>query len=154
LTEKESGAIRPVLFGGIFFFVAGAAFCYYVVFPRTIEFLVWFDVNLGFKPSYTPTEYYGMLTTFMLIFGACFELPLVSAIFARLGLLKPQWLLIFWRYIIVGCFVAGAFLSPGADPISMLIMSFSLVFLYGLSILLAIICYRKHQQAKAEQSSS
>ncbi len=148
LTPKEAGAIRPVLFGGIFFFVGGAAFCYFLVFPRTIEFLVWFDVNLGFKPSYVPTDYFGMLTTFMLIFGATFEIPLVSAIFARLGMLKPQWTLVFWRYIIVGCFVAGSILSPGADPISMIIMSLSLVFLYGLSIVMAKICYRKHQQAK------
>jgi len=60
LTEKEAGAIRPVLIGGIFFFVGGASFCYFIVFPRTIEFLVWFDVNLGFRPSYTPAEYIGM----------------------------------------------------------------------------------------------
>jgi sec-independent protein translocase protein TatC len=153
LTSKEAGAIRPVLLGGILFFVGGASFCYFIVFPRTIEFLVWFDVNLGFKPSYTPAEYFGMLTTFMLIFGATFELPLVSAIFARLGMLKPQWLLVFWRYIIVGCFVAGSILSPGADPISMIIMSLSLVFLYGMSIVLAKICYRKHQQAKSEQTN-
>lgn len=153
LTKKEAGVIRPVLIGGVFFFVGGALFCYYIVFPRTIEFLVWFDVNLGFKPSYVPTDYFGMLTTFMLIFGATFELPLVSAIFARLGLLKPQWLLIFWRYIIVGCFIGGAILSPGTDPISMLIMSFSMVFLYGLSIVLALICYRKHQQAKTVADS-
>jgi sec-independent protein translocase protein TatC len=36
MTKKEAGAIRPVLIGGIFFFVGGALFCYYIVFPRTI----------------------------------------------------------------------------------------------------------------------
>lgn len=148
LTEKEAGAIRPVLIGGIFFFAAGASLCYFVVFPLTLEFLVWFDVHLGYKPSYVPTEYFGLLITFMLIFGSVFEIPLVVAIFARLGLLKPRWLTVFWRYVVVGCFVVGALLSPGSDPISMLIMSGSLLFLYMLSIAMAKICYAKREKAR------
>ena len=154
LTKKEAGAIRPVLLGGIFAFIAGAAFCYYVVFPITLGFVVWFDITLGFKPSYTPTEYFGLLITFMLIFGAVFEIPLVSAVFARLGLLKPVWLTVFWRYVVVGCFIAGALFSPGGEPISMIIMSLSLLVLYAMSIVLAKICYAKRQKAIAEDADS
>jgi len=153
LTPREAGAIRPVLLGGIFFFIGGAAFCYTVVFPLTLQFLVWFDVHLGYRPSYIPTDYFGLLITFMLIFGAVFEIPLVSAVFARLGLLRPEWLTKFWRYTVVGCFVLGALLSPGSDPISMIIMSTSLLVLYAMSIVLARICYAKRQQAKADDTS-
>jgi sec-independent protein translocase protein TatC len=123
--------------------LAGAVFCYWVVFPFTLEFTVWLAVYLKVRPSYTPEHYMDLLVTFMLIFGLTFELPLVAAALARLRLLRPTWLLKPWRYIIVGCFVLGAALSPGTDPISMLILSGALLFLYVLSIILAVLAYPK-----------
>ena len=149
LKPNEIRAIRPVLMGGVGFFVVGAAFCYYLVFPYTLQFLVWFDINLGFQPSYVPQEYINLLITFMLIFGALFELPLVAAVLARLGLLKPEWLTHYWRFIILVCFILGAICSPGQDPISMLIMSGCLVFLYALSVAMAWFFYRRRKSAEA-----
>lgn len=141
LKGHELRAIRPVLIGGVLCFLAGAAFCYYIVFPITLEFLVWLDVSLGYQPSYVPDEYIGLLLTFMMIFGGAFELPLVAAVLARLRLLKPVWLTRYWRYVLLGCFVAGSLLSPGSEIFSMLLLSGALVFLYLASILLAWLCY-------------
>jgi sec-independent protein translocase protein TatC len=145
LKPHEARAVRPVLIGGIFCFLAGAAFCYYLVFPLTLEFLVWLDVKLGYQPSYTPDQYIGMLLTFMLIFGAVFEMPLVAAVLARLRLLKPVWLTRHWRYVILVCFGLGSVLSPGSEVFSMLLLSGALVVLYVASVALAWLCYPKEQ---------
>ena len=143
LKETEKRAIRPVLTAGVGFFLIGASICYFWVFPVTIEWLVWFDLSLGIRPSYTPEEFMDMLLTFMLIFGACFEIPRIVAIFSKLGLIKPEWLTLYWRAIILSCFVAGAILSPGSDVYSMLMMSGCLIFLYLFSVLMARIFYTK-----------
>lgn len=134
LRPREIRAIRPVLVFGVFFFLGGAAFCYYLVFPYTMEFVVWLDVYLGVVPSYTPDSYLDLLLVFMLIFGALFEIPLVVAILAKLGILKPAWLARYWRVISLACFLAGSLASPGTDIMSMLLMSGALVVLYAISI--------------------
>jgi len=141
LKAHEARVVRPVLVVGILFFVAGALFCYYAVFPFTIEFVVWLDVYLGYRPSYTPEEYIGLLVTFMMIFGATFEVPLVAGVLARLGVLKPEWLTRYWRYVVLASFFLGALASPGTDIMSMLIMSGTLVILYLLSVILAWFLY-------------
>jgi sec-independent protein translocase protein TatC len=82
-----------------------------------------------------------MLITFMLIFGLVFEMPLVASVLAMLGLLKPEMLTRFWRHVILVCFVLGAVLSPGGEPMSMIMMSGSMVFLYAISILLTKMLY-------------
>lgn len=143
LRPNEKRAIRPVLAGGVLFFVAGAAFCYYVVFPFSIQFMVWLDVHLGFQPSYTPEDYIGLLITFMLLFGAVFEIPLVVAALARLGIVSTGFLLHYWRAVVLICFVLGALLSPGSDIMSMVLMSGTLLVLYLLSLGMAWFCYKQ-----------
>lgn len=142
LRLKERRAIRPVLMGGLLFFAAGAGFCYYAVFPITLDFLVWLDLRMLVKPYYTVYDYLSMLITFMLIFGLVFEMPLVASVLAMLGILSPAMLTRFWRHVILVCFVMGAVLSPGGEPMSMIMMSGSMVFLYLLSIVLTKMLYR------------
>jgi len=143
LSDRERRAIRPVLVGGVLCFLTGAALCYYLVFPITLQFLVWFELDLGVKPRYTPKDYMDLLVTFMLIFGALFEIPVVAAVLAKLGLVSPGMLTRYWRFIILFCFICGALFSPGSDPMSMMIMSGTLIFLYLVSLALTVVCYPK-----------
>ncbi len=145
LKKSERRAIQPLLLGGLMFFVGGASFCYYLVFPLTLNFLVWLDVSMGFAPQYTPNHYIGLLVTFMLIFGLVFELPLVASILALLRILSPEFLTRYWRYVILACFLLGSILSPGGDPMSMLMMSGSMVVLYVVSIFLVKMLYPKEE---------
>ncbi|MBE7467054.1 MAG: twin-arginine translocase subunit TatC [Planctomycetes bacterium] len=143
LRQNERAAIRPVFAAGVIFFLLGSSFCYYIIFPITIQFLVWFDIYLGFKPSYVPETYMGLLLTFMILFGAMFEIPLVAAVLARLKLLHSSTLLRYWRYVVLTSFIFGSILSPGSEVISMLLMSGTLLFLYAISIVLTMILYPK-----------
>lgn len=142
LKPREKAAIRPVLIGGIFFFGLGAAACYYIIFPLSMSFFVWLDLDMGYLPNYTPDTYINLLITFMLITGLIFEIPMVVAVLAKLGIVSTGMLLHYWRMIVLVCFILGAFISPGNDIISMLTMSGALLFLYVVSLLMAWICYR------------
>lgn len=143
LKPREKAAIRPVLVGGIVFFVMGAAACYYLIFPLSMDFFVWLDLDMGFLPSYTPDTYVNLLITFMLITGAIFEIPMVVAVLAKLGIVSPGMLIHYWRMIVLVCFILGAIISPGNDIISMLTMSGALLFLYVVSLIMALICYKQ-----------
>jgi sec-independent protein translocase protein TatC len=66
-------------------------------------------------------------------------------VLARMRLLRPVWLIRYWRYVLLACFILGGVLSPGSDPVSMLILSGTLLGLYGLSILLTRLAYPKDE---------
>jgi sec-independent protein translocase protein TatC len=152
LRDREKRAIRPVFLLGILCFVAGAAFCYTFVAPSTFEFFVWLDLTVSTKPSYTLQKMLDLLVTFMIIFGASFEIPLVTAILSRLGLLRPEWLTKYWRGVILGCFVLGAIISPAADLFSFLMMAGTLVVLYGVSVVLSYLLYPKDKALKDKEN--
>jgi sec-independent protein translocase protein TatC len=143
LRPQERWAIRPVLLGGLCCFLGGAAFCWFCVLPFTLRFCAWFSLTLGVLPWYTLDDYVLLLLTMLVIFGLVFEAPVVAAVLARLGLLKPRLFAAYWRPTVLGCFILGALLSPGQDPLSMLILSGALLVLWGLSWILTVVFSRR-----------
>jgi sec-independent protein translocase protein TatC len=107
-----------------------------------MSFFVWLDLDMGFLPSYTPEGYINLLITFMLITGAIFEIPMVVAVLAKLGIVSSGMLTHYWRMIVLFCFILGSLISPGNDIISMVAMSGALLFLYVVSVILAWLCYK------------
>jgi sec-independent protein translocase protein TatC len=150
LYPRERKAIMPILTVGVLFFLAGAAFAYFLVFPLTLEFFVRLDLDLEFLPQYVVADYFSFLLLMMVCFGAAFELPLVIAALAKLGLVSPKFLTAQWRYCVMAAFVLGAVLTPGPDMLSMLLMSAALLLLYVLSIGAAWLFYPKGKDAVAD----
>ncbi len=150
LRHKERRAIQPVLFGGIFFFLMGVALTYYILFPVTLNFVVWLDVQplIRVRPSYTVEDYLSLLLNMMWITGLVCEIPLVIAVLAKLGIVKPIYLTKYWRMCVVMSFVFGAIFSPGTDVLSMLVFSALLLSLYLMSVFMAWFFYPK-QKAQA-----
>ena len=143
LREKEKRAIKPVLYGGIFFFLAGCALAYFVLFPAAIRFFSAFNVDLQVTSWWTMDKYSSFLLNMMAVCGVVCETPLVVAGLAKLGILKPGHLTQYWRGCVFGAFVLGACFSPGADIMSMLLFSGLLVSLYLVSIVMAHVFYPK-----------
>lgn len=143
LREKERRAIKPVLFGGIFFFLLGAGIAYAVLFPVAIRFF--FGLNVGLDVTSIPTveKYCGLLLNMMAISGLICEAPLVVAAFAKLGVVKPEHLTGHWRICVLVAFILGAVFSPGTEVMSMLLFSALLLCLYAVSIFMAYAFYPK-----------
>ena len=77
-----------------------------------------------------------------MLFGIIFEMPLLSYILAKIGVLKYSWMAKYRKYAIVCIFIAGAVLTP-PDPLSQVMMAAPLIILYEISILVARYAGRK-----------
>jgi sec-independent protein translocase protein TatC len=78
-----------------------------------------------------------------LIFGLAFELPVVSFVLSKMGVINHQFLIRYFRHAIVVIFIAGAILTPTIDALSLMLFSFPLVMLYGLSIFISYLAEDK-----------
>ena len=143
LHTQEKRAVRPILYGGIIFFLIGCVIAYFILFPVTLQFVVWLDVKLKVRPSYTVDDYMSLLLNMMLISGLICETPLVVAVLAKLKIVKPSYLTRYWRPCVLAAFIFGSLLSPGTDVISMLVFSTLLLSIYIISVLMAYVFYPK-----------
>ena len=135
LYDNEKRLVIPFVSAATLMFLMGASFCYYVVVPLAFAFLIAFGSAL-FTALPSIGEYVGFFTKILVGFGLSFELPVIIFFFAKLGLVDDKALKDFFRYAIVIIFVVAAMLTP-PDVLSQFLMAAPLIFLYGISILVA-----------------
>jgi len=111
--------------------------------PHVIRFLAAFGSG-KLEAMYKTSEYLGFLIKLSLAFGIVFELPVVSFILSRLGVIGPAFLIGKFRYAIIAIFVLAAFLTP-PDILSQAFLAGPLLILYGLSILVSYLAYRRRE---------
>ncbi|MGB3635190.1 MAG: twin-arginine translocase subunit TatC [Rubrobacteraceae bacterium] len=117
-------------------FLAGIAFAYYLVLPLATEFLLsWGEER--FEEIITADNYLAFVTRFLFAFGIGFEMPAATFVGAKLGLVSGEMLRKFRRAAIVVNAVLAAALTP-ADVLSMILLAIPLIFLYEVSILIAL----------------
>jgi len=132
LYAEERRLMLPVVFLSSFFFIGGALFGYFIVFPLGFEFFLAFaDENIQAMPSMK--EYLSFSATMLLAFGVVFELPLVITFLARLGVVSVEFLRKNRKYAILLIFIVAAILTP-PDVISQIMMAIPLMILYEVSI--------------------
>src|SRR5919202_2697509 len=119
-----------------FLFLAGVAFGYYAVLPVGLNFLLNYATD-RYEQIITADTYLAFVTRFLLAFGIVFELPAATFVGAKLGLVSAPLLRRYRRHAIVASAVAAAALTPGADPLSMILMAAPIVLMYEASILIA-----------------
>ncbi len=129
LYARERKVIVPALFVGSLLFLLGAVLGWLFVVPQTLRVLFSFQ-NESLQPMITYDGYFSFLLRVLLALGISFELPLLIIILALLGVASPARLNYFRRYAIVLACIAGAFLSPGADVLTMIMFTIPLLILY------------------------
>jgi sec-independent protein translocase protein TatC len=93
------------------------------------------------------------VTRLLLVSGLIFELPVLTTFLSRFGIIKPQWLISKWRGAIIIAFILAAIITPTPDPINQSIVAGALIFLYGLSVILSKLVYRKKKAQEEEEES-
>lgn len=150
LYDKEKRLLLPIVLLSSFFFVGGALFGYFFVFPIGFQFFLGFATE-HIRPMPSMKEYLGFAAKMLLAFGVAFELPLVLTSMARLGLVSVSFLKRNRKYAILIIFTVAAILTP-PDVVSQVMMAVPLMVLYELSIVGARIFGKPppEEAAKAE----
>lgn len=117
-------------------FLAGVALCFFAVLPVTLDFLLQFNVWLGVEPTLRISEWMGFATLLPLIFGICFQTPLVMLIIERIGVVSAEEMRAKRSYAIIIMVVAAAIITPTQDPFSLLLLAVPMILLYELGLFL------------------
>jgi sec-independent protein translocase protein TatC len=117
-------------------FLAGVFICYFVVLPLTLRFLLEFNVWLGVTPMLRLNDWMGFATILPLVFGLCFQTPLVMLFLSIIGIFTAADYRSKRRFAILVIVIAAAILTPGPDVSSMLFLAIPMLLLYELGILL------------------
>jgi sec-independent protein translocase protein TatC len=142
LYANEKKLAIPFVAMSSFFFIAGAVFSHYVVFPLTWQFFQSFASDqLSFMPRIEPA--FGLYVKLMLTFGLIFQMPTLVLFLARLGIVTARFLIRHMKYAILIMFIIGAVLSPGTDPVGQALMAGPMFILYVISIGLAWVFGKK-----------
>jgi sec-independent protein translocase protein TatC len=133
LMPKERRYIRWIVFFTSFCFLSGIAFAYFVMLPSALQFFAAFGTS-AIENNIAINEYMSFIISVMLGAGVVFELPMVAWFLTKLGLLTPAFMRTYRRHAIVGILILAAILTPGTDPVSQILLTIPLVFLYEISI--------------------
>lgn len=125
-----------VAFGaGSLLFLLGIAVNYFVVFPLSVRFLASYQVSGEVVNIISLSSYIGTLLTLSLCMGVVFELPAVTYILGRMGLLNADIMRRYRRHALVAIVTAAAVITPTTDVFTLAVVTLPIYALYEVSIL-------------------
>lgn len=150
LLSKEKKHSLPFVAVTTFLFLFGALFCFFFVLPFTMNFLLTYKTGV-LKPMLSVGKYIDFCLTFILAFGAVFELPVVLVFLTKIGIVSPASLAKNRKYAILLAFVVAAILTPTPDAFNQTLMAFPIVLLYEVGILASRILSVKQKGKKDDK---
>ena len=157
LYRNERSAFLPFLIASPVLFLIGGALVYFFFTPMVMWFFLSMqqvgpdnEIQISLLPKVS--EYLGLIMTLIFSFGLVFQLPVVTTLLARVGLIGSAGLKDKRKYAIVAAFVVAAVLTP-PDPVSQLGLALPTILLYELSIWTARMVEKKREEALADADS-
>lgn len=154
LYRNERMAFLPFLVASPVLFLIGAALVYFFFTPMVMWFFLAMEqtgpdaeVKISLLPKVS--EYLGLIMTLIFAFGLVFQLPVVTTLLARVGLVSSQGLKDKRKYAIVIAFVTAAVLTP-PDPVSQIGLALPTILLYEISIFMARMVEKAREKNAAE----
>lgn len=143
--EKRKGVLA--LIGGFLFFLFGAAFCYFIILPFTLDFFVRFNTSQAIEANISFASYLRFVLGMLAAFGALFEFPMLTILLSQAGVLKPAYMVSARKYAVLIIFILAAVITP-PDAVSQIVAAVPMILLYEISILLCRITAKKRNNEK------
>jgi len=134
LLENEKKAVFPLFTVSVSLFLIGVSFCYFLVLPTALKFLLGFGSS-HFQPLLSVSRYSSFVCFMLLGFGISFNLPIVVLALAHLNIVSAAWLRHQRKFVLLGIVVLAAVLTPSPDALSQILLAIPLFVLYEATIL-------------------
>jgi sec-independent protein translocase protein TatC len=141
LYPHERGYALPFIGLSSVSFILGAIFAYRIIFPPAAKYLL--GLGQDFRLFLKADDYFDFIILIMLAMGIVFQMPAITYVLARIGLVSAGYLVRIWRTAVVVILVVAAIVSPTADVPNMLLFAAPMLVLYVVSIFVAWIFGRK-----------
>ena len=142
LLPKERRYVSLIVgFTALCFFL-GVAFGYFVLVPTALNFFAHFgteDIELHIAID----RYVSFILALILGAGLVFELPMVSYVLSRIGILTPAFMRHYRRHAIVGILIVAAVVTPTPDIVTQLLLALPMMLLYEISIFISAFVKKK-----------
>ncbi len=145
LNPNERKGSRFIVFNMTLLFMVGVAFGYLVLTPFALQFFNTFYISDMIRNDFDINAYFTAITLWTLTCGIIFQLPMVSYLLSKVGLLTPEFMIKYRKYALLMCFVLAAFLTP-PDPVSQILIAIPLILLYQFGILISRITNRRRNK--------
>jgi len=152
LYQKEKKHVIPFVFFTSFFFIIGALFGYYLVFPWACRFFL--TLGKDFQPVITVDQYFSFALKVLLGIALVFELPTLVYFLSRIGLITSRWMVKNFQYAVLGAFIVAAVITPTPDMITQSIVAVPMIALYGFSILVALVVGRNKEKRRQQEQAA
>lgn len=136
LYQKEKEYSRRLVFWGYLLFLTGVLFSYFLIFPFTFRFLSTYQVSQEIENTILLSSYIDTLNMLSLMMGITFEIPILTWLLAKLGILSAGFMTRYRKHAWVVAMIIAAIITPTSDVFTMLIVTLPIVILYEASIFL------------------
>lgn len=153
LNPKEIKKTGGVIFWVSFLFFLGVAFGYYVLTPFMVNFYFSYSLSplIEIKPTFS--DYIENLIWTTVGIGVLFQMPLLVAVLARIGIITAKFLKKYRRHAFVVILIAAAIITPSTDPFSLTLVTIPLYGLYEAGIIVASRINKERTKGQAEEWS-
>lgn len=134
LYKSERRYVYTLVGCGYLMFMVGMALCYLLIFPLTFRFLATYHVSAEVANMISLDSYMSTFISMCLMLGLVFELPILSWLFAKLGLLRASFMRNYRKHAVVLILIIAAIITPTSDAFTLALVSVPMWLLYEISI--------------------
>jgi sec-independent protein translocase protein TatC len=145
LETTERRNVHGIVFFISAMFAIGILFGYLVLTPFALQFFANFTISDFVRNDFDINAYFTSVAMWALACGFIFQIPFISYILSKVGLLTPDFLRKYRRFAIVTCFILGGILTP-PDPVSQFLVAIPLLLLYQIGIWISTVVNRRRDK--------
>lgn len=144
LKQTERKYITLIVIFSSICFLSGVAFAYFIMLPLTLKFAGEFGTP-DIENNFAIAEYFSIIISVMLGAALVFELPMLSFLLSKLGIITPKIMRKFRKHSIITILILAAILTPGTDPVAQVLLAIPLTLLYEISIIVSKVFQKKKE---------